>query len=97
MTIFKNSQMDILHYDEGSYEGLPCQVRLSNGEIVIDYLEDNTRVIYRGIDDGSGHYQLDSPEINGRATLHRFPNSEILEGSWIEGGYRGMWKIHLAE
>ena len=32
---------------------------------------------------------------NGRATLHRFADGLILEGSWFEEGERGMWRIHL--
>lgn len=98
MTIFKQSLMDTLYFGCEADEGHPCEVRISSGEIVVDYISDGERVLYRGIDNGSGHYQLDCPEVDGRATLHRLsPNSSILEGSWLEGVNRGMWKIHLSE
>jgi hypothetical protein len=31
-----------------------------------------------------------------QSSVHRFSkNSKILEGSWVEGGEEGMWKIIL--
>ncbi|PSF09004.1 hypothetical protein C7H09_08160 [Marinobacter fuscus] len=88
--------MDILHFDDTSYEDEPCQVRIGEKDIVVDYEEDGKRILYRGHERGAGHYELTSEQVKGRATLHRFEGSNILEGSWIEDGVRGMWKIRLA-
>jgi hypothetical protein len=33
--------------------------------------------------------------MGGIATLHKIPNEDILEGSWVERGYAGMWRIRL--
>ena len=29
--------------------------------------------------------------VNGTATLHKIPNEDILEGSWVQGGDEGRW------
>ena len=50
---------------------------------------------YTGNEKGEGHYQLHCAENNGKATLHRFAESTILEGSWRESGVHGMWRIEL--
>lgn len=88
--------MDTLHFDDSSYEDEPCEVRIDENNIVIDYEDDGKRILYRGIEKGQGHYELKSEDVNGRATLHRFEGANILEGSWLEDGARGMWKIRLA-
>ena len=96
MEMYKNSRIDVLHYDDNSYEDDPCQVRIGEGDIVVDYEEDGKRIVYKGKEIEIGHFELICEDVNGRATLHRFPKANILEGSWVEDGTRGMWKIRLA-
>ena len=38
-----------------------------------------------------------SPEVESRAVLHRYGDSDILEGNWTEGSYHGMWRIYLVD
>lgn len=96
MEIYTNSLMESLYYD-ASYadENFPCVVKLDDEAIHIEYVSDGNLTIYKGRSIGTGHYELKCPEVKGKATLHKFNTSEILEGSWIENQTRGMWRIHL--
>jgi len=71
----------------------PCSVTFENEFITVSYLDDQTQNYYKGQAKASGHYELQAVDFDGRATLHGFRNSCILEGSWIEEGRRGMWRI----
>ena len=96
MEIYPNSLMESLYYDDTyADENFPCVVKLDDESIHIEYLGDGILTIYNGCSIGTGHYELKSPKNNGKATLHRFDTSDILEGSWIEHQTRGMWRIHL--
>lgn len=97
MQTWKNSSADIIFYDmtpayvnERGYI-----VRLSEDEIEVTYDDDEGAVCYRGKSKGSGHFELHAPERDGKASLHCFPDSQVLEGYWQEGGTRGMWRIRL--
>ena len=96
MTIWNASKMTTLFYsDEPAAEDYPCVVKIDDNEIVIEY-EDDGIVQYRGSNRGDGHFELHATGVEGKASLHMFPGSSIIEGSWIEDGYRGMWRIKLA-
>lgn len=95
MTIWNHCKMSTLYYSEdGAEENYPCVVKITNDEILVEY-DDEGLVQYRGANDASGHFLLVAPAVEGRASLHRFPDADILEGSWVEAGYRGMWRIEL--
>ena len=94
--LWSNSKMTTLYYDtDAADENYPCAVRISDSEILVEY-EDDGFVQYCGKNDGSGHFEVLANTVDGRATLHMFPNSNRLEGSWVEDGARGMWRIELA-
>jgi hypothetical protein len=93
--LWQNSKMTALYYDDTADENYPCAVRISESEILVEY-NDEGIVQYRGKNDGSGHFELRSDVVNGRATLHMFSGALRLEGSWVEDGARGMWRIDLA-
>lgn len=96
MTIWHNSKMSTFYYsDEPSSEDYPCIVEINEDKISVKY-DDEEVVEYQGKNHGNGHFELSAPEIGGKASLHMFPNSLILEGYWIEDSYRGMWRILLA-
>lgn len=96
MAIFKNCKMSLLWYSaEASAEQEPCIVKIDDQEILVEY-EDDGLVQYKGKNNGDGHFELNSPDVEGHASLHMFPNSNVLEGSWVEGKRRGMWRIVLA-
>lgn len=96
MPIWKNSKMTTLYYsaDPASVD-CPCVVKIDDNEILIEYEDDGIRQ-YRGRNDGTGHFVLYAPDIDGKGSLHMFPEAIILRGSWTEGGERGMWSIQLA-
>ncbi len=97
MPVFGKCLMDILFYDKTpAYEREPCQVRLDEKKIVVTYEEDGGYIEYSGKNDGTGHFELLAPGVDGRASLHMFPAGNILEGYWLESGHRGMWRITLA-
>jgi len=96
MTIWNNSKMTTVYFsDDDASENYDCVVKIENGKILVEY-EDGGILQYVGEEKGQGHFDLSCPSVSGRASLHMFANSEILEGSWIENSYRGMWKIMLA-
>ena len=87
--------MATLYYsNEAASEWYPCVVRIDNTDILVEY-EDGGIVQYRGCNNGDGHFELYAPDINGNATLHMCKDGQTLEGSWVEGGIRGMWRIYL--
>ncbi len=88
--------MDTVYYDDDpAEEGDECEIRITEKEIVVSYEDDGEYVIYRGADEGHGHFVLECPERRGKATLHQIPKSQFLEGFWIEDGYKGFWRIKL--
>jgi hypothetical protein len=90
MTIWKGSTVKSFLEDDGG----GCEVRIDGATIVVSY-EHNGPTIYRGEEVGQGHYELTCPAKRGRATLHRSPDSNVLEGHWTESGNEGMWRIEL--
>ena len=96
MSIWKNSKMSSVFFSgTDADENYDCIVKIENGKILVEYMDDGI-VQYVGEEKGSGHFVLNCPSLSGKASLHMFADSEILEGSWVEGSYRGMWKIKLA-
>ena len=97
MSVWAHSKMSTLFYsDEPAHEDYPCAVQIDDNQIIIEY-EDGGLRQYRGENVGNGHFELHAPELQGKASLHMFPGSSILEGSWLEGGFRGMWRIKLSD
>jgi hypothetical protein len=76
---------------------VPCEVRITDAEIVVDYADEHGHVLYRGTDSGDGHFELQSHERRGTATLHRARGSACIEGFWHEETYEGWWFIDLGE
>lgn len=104
MTVWAHSQMTTLFYSaDDAWENYSCIVEINSEHILVKYMEDGVQVLYKGTNFGDGHFQLESVQTKGNATLHRHParndthisDSDILEGSWSEGGCRGMWRIRL--
>lgn len=91
MTVWKNCE----HEQVMDFELMPqCDVKIDGRDIVVSYRGDRGPIVYTGREIGDGHYDLQSAS-HGKATLHRFPNSYILEGFWRDGAERGMWRITL--
>ncbi len=91
------AKMATAFYDDTpAYEHDDCEVRIENsGDIIVSYEGEDGYTIYQGKDHGNEHYVLECPELQGKATLHRIHGSSFLEGSWVEKGTRGFWKITL--
>lgn len=98
-TVYNNATFWTCYFGQDAAERMPCEVKINgdNGEIAVSYESEDGYTVYAGNELGSGHYQLSSKEVNGRASLHAFPGGTILEGYWEEGGYKGMWRIELGE
>jgi hypothetical protein len=95
--IWNNCKADHLFYDQGAAIDVSCNVELNGDKIRVWYESGNgTTLVYEGKEIGVGHFELHAPSVNGRATLHMFNGSKVLEGFWVENGYRGMWRIILA-
>lgn len=96
-TVYLRCIMETYFGGEDACEEYECEVKINNKNILISYLGENGMpVVWTGNDDSaSGHYTLTCPSVAGKATLHRAPNTDRLEGSWLESGYMGMWRIEL--
>ncbi len=96
IVVYQQSKMDTVYYDgDVAEEGDDCEVKIGNGEIVVSYEEDGGFAVYKGEEVSEGHFVLEYPENKGKASLHRFANSNTLEGFWVEGGVKGFWRIYL--
>lgn len=94
---WSKSKCDNLYFDCESDTGYEYKVIIGDGEIEVSYLDGGVSHLYKGTEIGSGHYKLAAVGFDGKATLHQFPDGKILEGYWIEDGYRGMWRIQLSQ
>jgi hypothetical protein len=74
-----------------------CQVRIHGTKITVSYEQHDGPVVYEGEEVAPGHFELACARKSGRATLHRFPGENLLEGYWVQGQDRGMWRIELKD
>ena len=96
MTLWKNCRADIYYFnDKPDLNDPGYEVRITDDEMVVSYEGDTGWVNYQGKDMGGGHFALSCTEVDGRSLLHRAPESEIVEGNWVENGCHGMWRIYL--
>jgi hypothetical protein len=93
MPVYRNSQMDT--YEGSRMYSSTCDVNIHEGSIAVSYRDEGRFVVYEGTQIAPGHFELGTAATGGRATLHQGPNSDVLEGWWLEGGYEGMWRIEL--
>ena len=98
MSHYKNATSCTYFLGNEAAESSVCEVRITEkGEIVVSYATDDGYTVYKGQEQGKGHYLLESDVPFGRGSLHRFEGSQILEGYWEAEGSKGMWRIELAE
>jgi hypothetical protein len=100
MPVWSDSRMTIAYYNTYvADEDLHCEVRIDGSTIVVSYrgLEEEGLVVYKGKKQGEGHYVLDCPDKQGKATLHHLENSIYLTGYWTEVRQKGFWRITLRE
>ncbi len=110
ISIYKNVTINILSFGQDAAKSLKCEVRLlEGGGIEVSYWHNagsGGHPVYKGQEQGAGHYLLESKHPAGRASLHRFKDSMILEGFWEENTgeedafddpvvAKGMWRIEL--
>lgn len=95
MIIWNNSTMTTFYPSSAPSSESKCVVKFEGDSILVEYHEDGEFYQYKGSKNGDGHFVLQAEGFEGRATLHMFNESSILEGSWMEEGRNGMWKIEL--
>lgn len=93
--LYDNARMETYRTTHATLDQ-PCQVRIEAGIVTVEYLHDKEPTSYRGQEQGHGHFLLTGNGFDGKATLHMFEDSNILEGGWVEGGAKGMWRIRLS-
>jgi len=94
----KDCTIEFFYYDRYAEIDIAGEVKFDGNRLVVSYeLDDGGYVVYQGVEQGAGHYELRAPAVNGKATLHMFEKSRILEGFWFEQDedWRGMWRIRL--
>jgi hypothetical protein len=92
--VFKKSLIDS-YTSEGVDKNYPAQVRLDESSVSVSYEGGDGIVVYEGNKTEHGYFRLHCLRTGGRATLHLIPEDDILEGSWLQGGEEGMWRIDL--
>jgi hypothetical protein len=97
MPVYRNSKAD-MYYADGVERNEPCEVRIGeDGSIAVSSQAEDGPQVYEGKEINSGHFTLECARKRGRATLHRVPGENVLEGWWLEGGEEGMFRIELDE
>ncbi len=98
MQVWRNAKMDLVFYDRRTpIVRRTCEVRLSPGIVTVLCRFIDRLVALNGLRDGQGHYRLASADRSIDATLHRFKEGRIMEGSWRRKGERGFWRITLGD
>lgn len=98
LPIVKKCSIDFFYYDEGAELDVEGEVKFEDAKIIVSYaIQDGGYVVFHGVEKGRGHYELIAPNRNGKATLHMFEQSTILEGYCFdqEDDCQGMWRIRL--
>ncbi len=99
MEIYKNCPV-IDYLSDGPKKAYTCDIRIEGKKLVLSYFN-REHVIWEGTEEVPGHYVLKAKgeNVEGDATLHRFPKSTILEGYWTMnfgvGSIEGMWRVTL--
>jgi hypothetical protein len=102
MRNFKDATMKVWTVGADAMTTRQCEVRLGdhNGQVEVTYEDeamDDSSVSYEGQEQGEGHYLLECESLDGRASLHRFSDSLILEGFWKTTEASGMWRVELGK
>lgn len=84
------------YFDEYQALTLDCIIVIGSGEVELKYDDLDGFVSWKGREVSPGHYIVHANRKGARGTLHRTDvNSIYLEGYWVEGGEKGMWRINL--
>jgi hypothetical protein len=102
MRNFKDATMKVWTVGVDAMTARQCEVRLGdhNGQVEVIYEDeamDDSSVSYEGHEQGEGHDLLECESLDGRASLHRFSDSLILEGFWETAEASGMWRVELGK
>ena len=102
MRKFNDAMMKVWTVGVDAIATRQCEVRLGdhNGQFEVTYEDeamDDSSVSYEGQEQGEGHYLLECESLDGRASLHRFSDSLILEGFWETAEASGMWRVELGK
>jgi hypothetical protein len=95
MTVFAKCAVEFFYNTGRPSRNVTASVKLDGEDITVEYPGEHGQERYFGKALAPGHYELRAVEIGGRATLHRFPGSDYLEGYWSQDHHYGMWRIQL--
>jgi hypothetical protein len=96
MTVWKQVTIENFYADDTPSDSGPCEVRISNGAIIVSIEGESGFDVWKGaeVPIGSGHFKLRA-SASRRADLHRAPDSDSIVGSWTSEGAVGMCRIDL--
>jgi hypothetical protein len=94
VTTWKHSTLASYYHRNNKGE---CNVRIDGAKIVLSYEQHDGLTVYEGEEIAPGHFKLTCARKGGRATLHRIPGKDLIEGHWVEGQDQGMWRIQLKD
>ena len=92
-----DATLEIAYYDtRAARADLPVQVTLdAHGLTLVMANDKGEHVLWHGERRGQGHYAMRTAKAGMEGSLHRFADSLILEGFWLDGRERGFWRLRL--
>lgn len=99
----RQAKMELYFPAADEKETYQCEIHLAEDALhLTQKFDDESHLYYKGQEVGPGHYQVEAEEPHGTysGTLHRFPDSLIFEGYWVDKNddrsrEEGMWRIYV--
>lgn len=95
--------MELYFPSDDEKETYQCEIQFVDDALhLTQKFDDGSYIYYKGQEVGPGHYQVEAEDPYGTSSgsLHRFPDSLIFEGYWVDKNNdrsrdEGMWRIYI--
>jgi hypothetical protein len=106
-TVYKSYMLVVYDYSDKEYSTFekPCNVIIDEKKITLEFVIEGKECKWEGREKAPGHYFMWDESVSDvrchpgvkTGTLHRMPDSDVLEGRWREDGCKGFWEITLGD
>ena len=93
MSIWSSCRIEVRAGEALAFEDDDCDVRLEAGKLTLTYFDSEGPLVFIGLEQEDGCFDLVCRSRPRRATLHR--NGNTLTGTWQEADATGAWTITL--
>ncbi len=93
MNVWSSCRIEVRAGDELELEGDDCDVRLEDGKLTLTYFDSEGPLVFIGLEEEDGRFDLICRSRPRRGTLHR--TGDTLTGSWQERDETGSWTVAL--